>query len=169
MTAFTETTIRDARPADVPRLLVLLQQLSEQSTSPEAEVRPATEAHYAALRRITEDPNARLLVAEQGGAVIGTLTLYVMPNLSHGGAPFAIVENVVVDAALRGGGHGRLLMAHAEKLAQEAGCYKVSLTSNNKRVPAHAFYNHIGYTNSHKGFTRYLAPMNDEPGTMNDE
>ncbi len=150
------TTIREAQPADVPRLLVLLQQLSEQSTIPEAEVRPASEAHYAALRRITEDPNVRLLVAEQDGHIMGTLTLYVMPNLSHGGTPFAIVENVVVDETARGGGHGRLLMARAEALAQEAGCYKVSLTSNNKRDPAHAFYNHIGYTNSHKGFTRYL-------------
>ena len=156
------TTVRDAQPADVPRLLVLLQQLSEQSTIPESEVRSATEAHYAALRRITEDPNARLLVAEQGGTVVGTLTFYVMPNLSHGGAPFAIVENVVVDETLRGGGHGRLLMAHAEGLAREAGCYKLSLTSNLKREPAHAFYHHIGYTNSHKGFTRYLGMMNDE-------
>jgi GNAT superfamily N-acetyltransferase len=151
------TRIRDARPADVPRLLVLLQQLSEQSTIPEVEVRPASETHYAALRRITDDPNVRLLVAEQDGNVVGTLTLYVMLNLSHGGTPFAIVENVVVDETVRGGGHGRLLMTHAEKLAREAGCYKVSLTSNNKRDPAHAFYRHIGYTNSHKGFTRYVA------------
>jgi GNAT superfamily N-acetyltransferase len=156
------TTIRDAQPADVPRLLVLLQQLSEQSTIPEAEVRPASEAHYAALRRITEDPNARLLVAEQDGRVIGTLTLYVMPNLSHGGAPFAIVENVVVDETVRGGGYGRRLMAHAEALARAAGCYKVSLTSNHKRDRAHAFYAHIGYASSHKGFTRYIETMNDE-------
>jgi GNAT superfamily N-acetyltransferase len=47
-------------------------------------------------------------------------------------------------------------MAEAERLAQEAGCYKVGLTSNNKRAPAHAFYETIGYTHTHKGFTRYV-------------
>jgi GNAT superfamily N-acetyltransferase len=85
-----------------------------------------------------------------------------MPNLSHGGAPFAIVENVVVDETVRGGGYGRRLMAHAEALARAAGCYKVSLTSNHKRDRAHAFYAHIGYASSHKGFTRYIETMNDE-------
>jgi GNAT superfamily N-acetyltransferase len=152
------TTIRDAQPADVPRLLELLQQLAEQSTLPEAEARPATAAHYAVLRQITNDPHARLLVAEQDGRVVGTLTFYVLPNLSHGGMPFAIVENVVVDAELRGSGCGRLLMEHAERLARAAGCYKLSLTSNKRRAPAHAFYEHIGYTNSHRGFTRYFEP-----------
>lgn len=150
------TTIRDAQPADLPRLLELLQQLSEQSAHPEAEVRPVSEAHEAVLRQITNDPNARLLVAERDGRVVGTLTFYVLPNLSHGGHPFALVENVVVDADARGGGYGRLLMEHAERLAREAGCYKLSLTSNIKRTPAHAFYEHIGYANSHRGFTRYF-------------
>jgi hypothetical protein len=46
-------------------------------------------------------------------------------------------------------------MAHTEALTHAAGCYKLSLTSNNERDPAHAFYRHIGYNNSHKGFTRY--------------
>jgi GNAT superfamily N-acetyltransferase len=150
------TTIRDARQDDLPRLLVLLQQLSEQSTTPEPEVRPATQAHRDVLRLLTDDPGVRLLVAEDEGVVVGTVTLYLVPNLSNGAAPFAIVENVVVDHARRGGGYGKLLMAEAERLAREAGCYKIALTSNNKRAPAHAFYEQLGYTNTHRGYTRYL-------------
>jgi len=152
----TTVTIRDARPDDLPRLLELLLQLSESSQYPESDIRPVAEAHHAALRRIDADPNTRLLVAEDAGRVVGTLTLYTLPNLSHGGRSTAIVENVVVDDALRGSGLGRLLMAEADRLAQEAGCYKVALTSNNKRAPAHTFYETIGYANTHRGFTRYF-------------
>lgn len=152
----TVTNIRDAAPADIPRLLELYYQLSEQSRTAEATVREATDAHDTTVQRITDDPNTHVLVMEQDGYVIGTYTLYVLPNLSHGGRHLAIVENVVVDASLRGSGHGRALMDDAVRRAKAAGCYKLSLTSHNNRAPAHAFYARIGFTNSHKGFTQYF-------------
>jgi GNAT superfamily N-acetyltransferase len=136
--------IRDATPADLPRLLELLQQLSEDSEYPEESARELTPAQHAALARVDADPRSRLLVLEDDGGICGTMTLYVVPNLSHGGAPFAVVENVVVDRDVRGGGLGKLLMERALALAWEAGCYKVSLTSNRKRAGAHAFYERIG-------------------------
>ena len=102
-------------------------------------------------------------MAEDGGRVVGTLTLYFLLNLSHGARPFAIVENVVVDANVRGGGHGRALMEHAVRLAREAGCYKVSLTSHTNRAAAHAFYDAIGFTNSHRGFTLYVDEDRPSP------
>lgn len=156
--------MREARPDDLPRLLELLQQLSEQGEIPEDEVRAVSEQHRAALQQFAADPRFHLFVAEDGGRIVGTLALYLLPNLSHGGRPYAIVENVVVDAGIRGGGYGRLLMRHAEQVAEAAGCYKVSLTSNVKRAPAHAFYERIGYRNTHKGFTRYAPHDGDAIG-----
>jgi len=155
------TTIRDARAGDIPRLLELYLQLSESSQHPEDDIRPLTEEHGAALKRMTADPNTRLFVLADGGRVVGTYAFYVLPNLSHAGRPFAIVENVVVDGTLRGTGLGRLLMEHADMLAREAGCYKIGLTSNNKRAPAHAFYESLGFDQSHKGFTMYLEEHAD--------
>ena len=152
-------SIRDATPADLPRLLELLHQLSQQSRTAESDIRELTDEHHAALRTISDDPRARLFVLEDGGRVIGTYTLYVLPNLSHGGRSWAIVENVVVDEAARGGGHGKRLMDHALGLAREAGCYKLSLTSNIKRAEAHAFYEAIGFASSHKGFTVYFQGL----------
>ena len=155
-------TVRRARPADRPRLLELLWQLSEQSQYPEAAARELGAEQLAALERLSQDPRSQIFVAELEGAVVGTLTLYLLPNLSHGGRQFALVENVVVDQELRGTGCGRILMRHAERLATESGCYKVTLTSNRKRAPAHAFYERIGYDRSHFGFTRYAEEAHSE-------
>lgn len=147
--------IREATEADLPRLLELLYQLSQLGSLPEDLAPPVGTAHREALRALQADPRSTCLVLEVDGRVEGTLTLYILPNLSHGGRPAAIVENVVVDAAARGRGYGRLLMARAEALAWERGCYKVALTSNRRRTGAHRFYEQIGYMPSHQGFTKY--------------
>ena len=150
-------TIRDARAEDIPRLLELYLQLAGSSQDPEETVRPASAAHHIALQRMDDDPDVRLLVAEEDGGIAGTLALYIMSNLSHGGRPFAIVENVVVDASQRGTGLGKRLMEEAVRLARRAGCYKVAFTSNAKRADAHAFYERIGFQPTHRGFTLYLG------------
>lgn len=147
--------IREATAADLPRLLELLHQLSQLGEVPEAVVAAPSAAHQQALSAMRGDPRNRCFVLEIGGRVEGTFTLYILPNLSHGARPAAIVENVVVDAAQRGSGHGRRLMAHAERVARESGCYKVALTSNRRRTAAHHFYERIGYVPSHVGFSKY--------------
>lgn len=151
-----EPIIRPAEPTDLSRLLELLNQLSQLGERPESDVQPPTAAHHAVLSRMIADPEIHLLMLEQDGTVIGTLTVYVVTNLSHGGKPFALVENVVVDEAVQGGGHGRRLMDEAERIARAAGCYKVTLTSNRRRAPAHAFYERLGFAHSHHGYTLYF-------------
>ncbi len=148
--------IREAAEADLPRLLELYFQLSQLGSLPEAAPRPVTEAHRAALRALRADPHATCLVLEVGGQVVGTLTVYILANLSHGARPFAVVENVVTDAAVRGRGWGRLLMAHAEELARRQGCYRIVLTSHRRRTDAHRFYERLGFQRSHEGMTKYL-------------
>lgn len=150
----TEALIREATEADLPRLLELYQQLAELSTLPDDAAFAVSDAHRAAFRALQDDPRATCLVLEVAGRVQGTLTLYALPNLTHGARPFALVENVVVDASLRGNGYGQLLMERAETLAREGGCYKVSLTSNMRRLNAHRFYERIGERPSHQGFTK---------------
>jgi GNAT superfamily N-acetyltransferase len=48
------------------------------------------------------------------------------------------------------------MMEHARALAREAGCYKLALSSNQKRVEAHAFYERIGF--ERHGFSFVVAP-----------
>ncbi len=98
-------------------------------------------------------PNYRLFVAceaqsdapASAGRVVGTYALLVMHNLAHQGTPSAIVEDVVVSAEHQSQGIGRAMMAHAMTQAREAGCYKLVLSSNQKRERAHAFYESLGF------------------------
>jgi GNAT superfamily N-acetyltransferase len=62
-----------------------------------------------------------------------------------------------VDEACRSKGYGERLMAEAERIAREAGAYRLSLMSNMLRADAHRFYAQIGYQPSHQGFTKYFS------------
>jgi N-acetylglutamate synthase-like GNAT family acetyltransferase len=148
MTATSTTPIREAQPADLPRLLELLAQL-EEDRQPRGE---ATDAELRALDDVTSDARQRLFVIEHAGQIAGTATLIVVPNLTHDGRPYAIVENVVIDAPARGGHLGERLMAHLVEEARRAGCYKVALTSAKRRTDAHRFYTRIGFRAAHEGF-----------------
>jgi ribosomal protein S18 acetylase RimI-like enzyme len=109
----------------------------------------------AAKRRFEEvlaDAHQETLVAERGGEVVGTLVVAILPNLSHGGAPYAVVENVVVDAAVRGSGVGTALVRAAAEKARLAGAYKLTLSANAVRHRAHGFYEALGFEQTHLGF-----------------
>ena len=147
----SEARVRNATEADLPRLVELLAQLSLDAPR-EDPAPPPPETYRSAFREIEADPRQRLLVVEAQGRVLATATLIVIPNLSHGGRPYAIVENVVVDAASRSSGHGELLLRHVIEEARRAGCYKLSLTSNKRRKDAHRFYERLGFQATQEGY-----------------
>jgi GNAT superfamily N-acetyltransferase len=133
--------IRQACASDLPGVLALYAQPGMDDgpvlSLPEAQAIWAQFQHY---------PSYRLFVAcDAAGAVLGAYALLVMHNLAHRGAPSAIVEDVVVHAAHRSQGLGAHMMAHAQALAREAGCYKLMLSSNQSRERAHAFYESLGF------------------------
>lgn len=147
----SEALVRDAREADLPRIVRLLAQLSLDEPREEPGP-PLPERYQEAFREIEADPRQRLLVIEAREQVVGAASLIIVPNLSHRGRPYAIVENVVVEAAERGAGHGELLMRYVVAEARRAGCYKLSLTSNKRRKDAHRFYQRLGFQATHEGY-----------------
>ena len=106
-----------------------------------------------AFDRLARDRNHAILVAEVAGRIVGTCHVIVVPHLGHALKPFAIVENVVVDANARSSGIGQHLMAAAGDLARRRGCYKLALTSNIARPRAHKFYQRLGWTRTHFGYS----------------
>jgi GNAT superfamily N-acetyltransferase len=102
------------------------------------------------------DPHRTLLVATVDAEVVATGDLIVVPNMTHGGHPWAVVENVVVDEAWRHRGIGRALFDEIDALTRAADCYMVQLLSLDHRHEAHAFYAAIGYAPLARGFRHYL-------------
>jgi GNAT superfamily N-acetyltransferase len=149
--AASSVTIRDAAEDDLPRVVALLQQLSLDKPREQSEG-PFLESYLTAFRQIEADPRQHLLVAEAEGRVVATMAFAIVPNLSHRGRPWALVENVAVDQASRRKGYGEALMRYAVEEARRAGCYKLMLTSNKQRADAHRFYRRLGFTATHEGF-----------------
>ncbi|MGC4942353.1 GNAT family N-acetyltransferase [Kribbella sp. DT2] len=87
----------------------------------------------------------RLYVLERDGAVVATTYLNLVPNLTRGSRPYAVIENVVVDEQHRGTGLGQEIMAGTLQAAWDAGCYKAMLMTGSKRESTHAFYRACGF------------------------
>lgn len=87
-------------------------------------------------------PDSRLFLLLVEGRVEGMLTVgsYASPTGTK-----AWIEDVVVDASLRGSGLGRRLVQHAIGFCKEEGISTVYLTSNPKRVAANALYQAVGF------------------------
>jgi GNAT superfamily N-acetyltransferase len=90
-------------------------------------------------------PDYRCYLAFDGDVPVATFSLLIFDALVHGGAREALLDGVVVTAARRGQGIGKKVIEDAMRLAANAGCYKVALSSNLKRVQAHRFYESLGF------------------------
>jgi GNAT superfamily N-acetyltransferase len=152
--------VRRARTEDVEGLLALYRELADTR----ADAAPADRAEAPSLLEVAlADPRRSLLVAELGGGLVGTADLLFVPNLTHGGRPWGIVENVVVTARARRRGVASALFQRMEELALEAGCYKLQLLSGSQRGGAHAFYRAAGFEAVAQGFKRYLKEKGTDP------
>ena len=145
----SDLVIREATAADLPRIIELTAQLLDDA----GEVYAATpDAYDRAFAEIMDDKRQTLFAAERDSVIVGSLVLVIVPNLGRHGRPYAILENIVVDATHRSGGIGEAMVRHAVALAEEAGCYKVGLTSRHHRTEAHRFYERLGFRAASVGF-----------------
>ncbi|MCV2367595.1 GNAT family N-acetyltransferase [Roseateles oligotrophus] len=142
--------IRDAQLGDLPALLALYQ--SSGLDEPQPMSATALAQVEQAWLQLQAMPLARVRVAQAGERLVGTLTLFILPMLSHQGTPSAVIESVGVAADLQGLGLGRALVEDAMALAAAAGCYKLALSSNLRRAQAHAFYEQLGFAQHGKSF-----------------
>lgn len=125
--------IRDARPKDVETLVDLIVALGYQVTGADLRKRLA----------LLKKAGHHALVADRGGA-IGLLTTSTM-HVLHRPLPVGRISMMVVAEAARSQGIGAALVAEAEARLRAAGCGLVEVTSNAKRLRAHAFYERLGY------------------------
>jgi GNAT superfamily N-acetyltransferase len=150
LTAVTEVSFRPARRADVPAIVALLAD-DELGASREIVGEEVDAAYWAAFEAVDADPRNVLIVADLGGAVLGTMQLTFIPSLTRGGAERAEIEGVRIRADRRATGLGRLMIGWAVQQARERGCGLVQLTTDKRRTAAHRFYAGLGFRASHEG------------------
>ncbi|MEU5668790.1 GNAT family N-acetyltransferase [Micromonospora sp. NPDC047753] len=144
----SDVIFRVAVRADLPAVIALL---ADDVLGKARDFTEVDEAYERAFADITADPRNALIVAEQGGDLVGCLQITYIPGLGRHGAERSLIESVRVRSDRRGQGLGRQLMTWAVDQARERGCALVQLTTDKTREDAHRFYLGFGFVASHEG------------------
>ncbi|MEM9633769.1 MAG: GNAT family N-acetyltransferase [Pseudomonadota bacterium] len=137
---------RPANVDDFADLVELYRHLSPDDHAASEDLQKST------FTKMLAHPGMTVLVASLNDRLVATLTVVVIPNLTRGCAPYALIENVVTNVDYRGLGFGGQLMEVAKNCAWQAGCYKIMLMSGAQNQKAHAFYERAGFQKSKTGF-----------------
>jgi GNAT superfamily N-acetyltransferase len=134
---------RAARPEDLQGLLELYGQLHESDGASASE-----ERLQSVWRNILRDERLHCFVLAVGRDLRATCILDIVPNLTRGARPFAVLQNVVTHADDRGTGLGKRLVSETLNFAWKQGCYQVLVQTGRPEVVA--FYEKVGFRSDSK-------------------
>ena len=152
MAANSLITIRRAGRDDVGAIVGMLADDALGASRERLEA-PLPPCYFQAFERVVRDPNLKLVVAEEGGAVVGCLQLCILPGISSQGASRGLIEDVRVASDRRSRGIGEQLVGWAVAQSRAKGCKLVELLTHHTRVDAQRFYERFGFQRSHVGMT----------------
>jgi GNAT superfamily N-acetyltransferase len=95
------------------------------------------------LARVSASDSSTVLVAREGGRVVGLCTVYLDIESVRFGRR-AWVEDLMVDPDRRSRGVGKRLLDAAKNWARDRGATHLELDSGETRVDAHRFYEREG-------------------------
>ncbi|MEP4198972.1 MAG: GNAT family N-acetyltransferase [Aliishimia sp.] len=127
-------TPRRVAPEDAVELLGLYRALVGDAPVGEEDAVLAVLAH----------PGSEIWCLEDNGALVSMVTLHVLPNVTQGARPYALIENVVTLEAHQGKGFGRAVMIAAMNAAWAQDAYKIMLLTG-KTAQARGFYEKLGF------------------------
>ncbi|MBB4190898.1 GNAT superfamily N-acetyltransferase [Rhizobium aethiopicum] len=139
-------TIRSVAPGDLVGLTILYRHLNP--TDPILDGTMAEERFSAILAQL----GMTVFIGFAGAHAAATVTLVVVPNLTRGGASYALIENVVTHAEHRRRGYAGAVIGHAVNEAWKAGCYKVMLLTGSKNPATLRFYENCGFLQDKTGY-----------------
>ena len=105
---------------------------------------------------VNENPDDGVLVAEDGGKIVGLIALHSFEMLHRPGR-LGRITALVVSAAARKRGIGHQLLSAAENHLRAKGCIKLEVTSGEHRPEAHEFYAAHGYAEQRVHFVKNVA------------
>ena len=141
--------IRLAEVRDIPRLGVLLEQVCRVHCQGRPDLFRSGGRKYSdgELRDLLQDRTRPILVAEEGGLVVGYA--FCVYQLHRGEGAFndmttLYLDDLCVDEASRGSRIGARLYQAVLELARSAGCYNVTLNVWSCNGAAMKFYENCG-------------------------
>jgi len=94
------------------------------------------------LKKIIENPDHIIHVAEVDGKIVGSTTLLIEQKFIHEGGKVGHIEDVVVSKEFEGRGIGIKLVTSLLEVAKAKNCYKTILDCKDELIP---FYERIGF------------------------
>lgn len=144
----SDLAIRTADVGDLPKLLGLYQHLSP--GDPPCPLVLAENNFTEFLRY----KGSAILVGMLTTAMVSSCVLVIVPNLSRGGRPYGLIENVVTHTDYRNRGYGKQTLDAACQHAWHHGCYKVMLMTGSTRASTLRFYQSAGFAQTKTGFQK---------------
>jgi ribosomal protein S18 acetylase RimI-like enzyme len=90
-------------------------------------------------------PGSRYYGTFDGPLLVAACAVIVVPNLTRGCRPYAVIENVVTHGDYRRQGKGRAVMTAAMNHAWSQDCYKILLLTGRKDEAVSRFYESLGF------------------------
>lgn len=90
-------------------------------------------------------PGSRYYGAFDDSTLVAACAITIIPNLTRGCRPYAVIENVVTHGDYRRQGWGRAVMTAALDFAWSQRCYKVMLLTGRKDETVWRFYESLGF------------------------
>ncbi|KHD44069.1 N-acetyltransferase family protein [Streptococcus hongkongensis] len=143
--------IRLAEKSDIPAILELLKSICQvhHQVRPDIFKADAGKFNQENLQAMLGHPDKPIYIySDEEGKVLGHLFLeYKIPDsLVRQPHKSLYIEDLCVSEGSRGKGVGKALMAFAENLARENGCYNLTLNVWNANQEAYAFYQDLAFT-----------------------
>ncbi len=146
-----EMKIQRATEVDLVELLNLYSQLHNNTI-------PEVDANLLTLwGEILSDKNHHIIIGKINNKIISSCVLIIIPNLTHGQRPYALIENVITDEEHRNKGCATKILNFARSIAKEQNCYKIMLLTGSKKETTLDFYRKAGYNSEDKtAFIQWL-------------
>jgi GNAT superfamily N-acetyltransferase len=132
--------IRSATAADLPTIVRLIRALAEYE-----KLAHAVTLDEARLKKhlFGPRPYAEVLLAEDAGVAVG-YALFFHNFSTFAGKPTLFLEDLFVEPAHRGKGHGKALLIALARLAAQRECARLEWAVLNWNEPAMGFYRSLG-------------------------
>ena len=103
------------------------------------------------------DSSHHVIVAEEDGKIVSSCICVIIPNLTRGQRPYALIENVITDKDYRKRGLATACLSFAKDIAVRDNCTRLMLMTGSKEQSTLDFYERTGYDpNDKKAFVQWL-------------